>query len=342
MNADRLTVLVCAFNEAVSLPVFHAQLCAVLQPIAALSWRILYVDDGSTDQTWQLITSFAQEDDRICGLRLSRNFGKECAMSAGIDRVEEGAVVIIDADGQDPPSLINDFIAYWRKGYDNVYGIRSRREGEHRFKRVSAALFYRVIARLSPTPIPVDTGDFRLLSPRAVAALRQLRERHRFMKGLFGWIGFQHIGVPYHRLPRLRGHSRYSVWHLWNFALEGITSFSTIPLRSVTYLGMLVAWIAFLYGGWVVARAVVLGDRVPGWPSLMAVIVFLGGIQLIALGLIGEYLGRLYEEVKQRPLYIVQERAGRFEPAAKTDSRMARRAALQTANGEEVPSCRRV
>ena len=211
-----------------------------------------------------------------------------------------------------------------------------RREGEHRFKRVSAALFYRVIARLSPTPIPVDTGDFRLLSPRAVSALRQLRERHRFMKGLFGWIGFQHIGVPYHRLPRLRGHSRYSVWHLWNFALEGITSFSTIPLRSVTYLGMLVAWIAFLYGGWVVARAVVLGDRVPGWPSLMAVIVFLGGIQLIALGLIGEYLGRLYEEVKQRPLYIVQERAGRFEPAAKTDGMMARPAALQTTNGEDV------
>ena len=173
MNADRLTVLVCAFNEAVSLPVFHAQLCAVLQPIAALSWRILYVDDGSTDQTWQMITSFAQEDDRICGLRLSRNFGKECAMSAGIDRVEEGAVVIIDADGQDPPSLINDFIAYWRKGYDNVYGIRLRREGEHRFKRVSAALFYRVIARLSPTPIPVDTGDFRLLPQRCDCAWRQ-------------------------------------------------------------------------------------------------------------------------------------------------------------------------
>lgn len=310
MDSDRLTILVCAFNEASNLPLSHAQLLAVLQPLSDVSWRILYVDDGSTDQTWQIIESFANDDARVCGLRLSRNFGKEFAMSAGIDAVDEGALVLMDADGQDPPTLINDFIVYWRKGYDNIYGLRSGRDGEHWFKRASAAAFYRLIALLSPTPIPTDTGDFRLLSPRAVSALRQLRERHRFMKGLFGWIGFNQIGLPYQRLPRMRGHSKYTLWRLWNFALEGITSFSTIPLRFATYLGLLTAFIAFIYGSWVVFKAFLMGNRVPGWPSLMAMIVFLGGIQLIALGLIGEYLGRLFDEVKQRPLYVLRQRIG--------------------------------
>ena len=312
-DTDRLTILVCAFNEASNLPLSHAQLLAVLQPLLDVSWRILYVDDGSTDQTWQIIESFAYNDARVCGLRLSRNFGKEFAMSAGIDAVDEGALVLMDADGQDPPTLINDFIVHWRKGYDNIYGLRSGRDGERWFKRTSAAAFYRLIALLSPTPIPTDTGDFRLLSPRAVSALRQLRERHRFMKGLFGWIGFNQIGLPYQRLPRMRGHSKYTVWRLWNFALEGITSFSTIPLRFATYLGLLTACIAFIYGSWVVVRALLMGNRVPGWPSLMAVIVFLGGIQLIALGLIGEYLGRLFDEVKQRPLYVLRQRIGLIE-----------------------------
>ena len=176
-------------------------------------------------------------------------------------------------------------------------------------------MFYRLIARLSITPVPADTGDFRLLSSRAVCALQQFPKRHRFMKGLFGWIGFRHVAVPYQRQPRMSGFSKFSVWRLWNFALEGITSFSTIPLRVTTYLGLATPCFAFLFGGWVIVRAVIHGDRVPGWPSLMAVIVLLGGVQLIALGFIGEYLGRLYDEVKQRPLYLIQERAGGKERA---------------------------
>ncbi len=213
--------------------------------------------------------------------------------------------MILDADGQDPPELIPEFVALWRQGYDNVYGTRLARDGESWLKRSTAAAFYRVIGRLSKTPIPADTGDFRLLSPRALQALGQLRERHRFMKGLFGWVGFRRKALPYHRHARLVGQSKFGLWKLWNFALEGITGFSTAPLRVTTYLGLLTASVAFVFAVWVVAKAALYGDRVAGWPTMMAAILFLGGVQLIALGLIGEYLGRLYDESKQRPLYLV-------------------------------------
>ncbi|QSX78439.1 glycosyltransferase family 2 protein [Agrilutibacter solisilvae] len=305
MTRDRLTIVIAAFNEADALPLLQPRLQAVLDAMPDVDGRILYVDDGSRDATWTALQSIAAADPRVCLLRLSRNFGKESALTAGLDHVDTGAAVILDADGQDPPELIPQFVARWREGYDDVHGTRVQREGEGWLKRGTAHLFYRVIGRLSHTPIPADTGDFRLLSPRALAALRQLRERHRFMKGLFGWVGFRSVAVPYQRDPRAAGHTKFNFWRLWNFALEGITSFSTAPLRLATYTGMATAVAAFLYGAWIVVKALAWGDPVAGWPTMMAVILFLGGVQLIALGLIGEYLGRLYEESKQRPLYLV-------------------------------------
>jgi glycosyltransferase involved in cell wall biosynthesis len=305
MNAQRLTVVVAAHNEALALPMLHSRLRTVLDSLDGLDARVLYVDDGSADTTWDVMQALADADARVGVLRLSRNFGKEAALTAGLDFVDNGAVMILDADGQDPPELIPEFVALWQQGYDNVYGTRLKRDGESWFKRSTAKAFYRVIGRLSNTPIPADTGDFRLLSPRALQALGQLRERHRFMKGLFGWVGFRRKALPYHRHARLVGESKFSVWRLWNFALEGITGFSTAPLRATTYLGLAAASFAFLFALVVVLKSALYGDRVAGWPTMMAVILFLGGIQLIALGLIGEYLGRLYEESKQRPLYLI-------------------------------------
>ena len=308
MTRDRLTVVVAAFNEADSLPELHRRLEAVLAGLAAddgVDGGVLYIDDGSTDRTWAVLQGLAVADPRVSLLRLSRNFGKEAALTAGLDRVLEGAALILDADGQDPPELIPEFVARWREGHDDVHGTRLAREGEGWFKRASAHAFYRVMQRLSKTPIPADTGDFRLLSPRALAALRELRERHRFMKGLFGWVGFNRVSLPYRREPRLAGRSKFNTWRLWNFALEGITSFSTAPLRLATYLGVVTALVAFAYGLWIILKALFWGDPVAGWPTMMSVILFLGGVQLMALGLIGEYLGRLYEESKQRPLYLV-------------------------------------
>jgi len=305
MNSPRLTVVVAAHNEALALPMLHQRLRAVLDTLEGIDGRVVYVDDGSTDTTWAVMQGLAEADPCVGVLRLSRNFGKEAALTAGLDVVDEGAVMILDADGQDPPELIPEFVALWQQGYDNVYGTRLVRDGESWLKRSTAKAFYRVIGRLSKTPIPADTGDFRLLSPRALQALGQLRERHRFMKGLFGWVGFRRKALPYHRHARLIGESKFGFWRLWNFALEGITGFSTAPLRVTTYLGLAAASFAFLFALVVVLKAALYGDRVAGWPTMMAVILFLGGIQLIALGLIGEYLGRLYEESKQRPLYLI-------------------------------------
>ena len=304
-DQDRLTVVVAARNEVEALPTLHPRIVAVLRGLDDVDGRMLYVDDGSTDGTWEVMQTLARQDPRVSLLRLSRNFGKELALTAALDQVETGAVLILDADGQDPPELIPQFVSKWREGYDDVHGTRIQRQGEGWLKRATAAGFYRVIGRLSKTPIPADTGDFRLLSPRALAALRQLRERHRFMKGLFGWVGFNQVAIPYRREARLAGHSNFGLWKLWNFALEGITSFSTAPLRVATYFGLLTAIFAFLFAVWIIVKAALYGDRVAGWPTMMVVILFLGGIQLIALGLIGEYLGRLYDESKQRPLYLV-------------------------------------
>ncbi len=308
MTQDRLTVVVAAYNEADALPALHPRIASALEGLAGegIDGRVLYVDDGSRDRTWTVLEAIAATDRRVGLLRLSRNFGKEAALTAGLDLVEDGAAMVLDADGQDPPELIPRFVAHWREGYDDVHGTRVRREGEGLLKRGTAHLFYRLIGRLSHTPIPADTGDFRLLSPRALSALRTLRERQRFMKGLFGWVGFRRIAVPYVREARLAGRSKFGFWKLWNFAIEGITSFSTAPLRIATWLGVATALIAFAYAAWIVVKALLWGDPVAGWPTMMAVILLLGGVQLVALGVVGEYLGRLYMEAKQRPLYLVE------------------------------------
>jgi glycosyltransferase involved in cell wall biosynthesis len=303
-----LVLLVAAHNEEAALPALHPRLLALAEALGP-GVRVMYVDDGSRDGTWALMADFiAAAPDRVGALRLSRNFGKELALTAGLDHAPPGAaVVVLDADGQDPPELVPALVARWRAGAEVVFGRRSERHGEPWLKRATAAAFYRVINALSDTPIPRDTGDFRLIGPRAVEALRGLRERQRFMKGLFAWVGFRAEAFDYERAPRLAGASKFNYWRLWNLALEGITGFSTVPLRAATYVGLFSSLAAFAFGVWIVVRTLLWGDPVAGWPSLMVVIAFLGGLQLMALGIIGEYLGRLYLEAKQRPLYIVDE-----------------------------------
>lgn len=301
-----LTVVIAAYNEEDALPALHPRIAAVLDAMDLQS-RVLYVDDGSRDRTWEVLQAIAAGDPRVSLLRLSRNFGKELALTAGLDLVDSDAAVVLDADGQDPPELLPAFVAKWREGFDVVYGTRTSRDGESWFKKATASAFYRVINRMSNTDIPADTGDFRLMSRRVLDALRGLRERQRFMKGLFAWVGFPHVSIAYQRQSRIAGATKFNYWRLWNFALEGITGFSTAPLRVATYIGLGTALLAFGYGAWVIAKTLLWGDPVQGWPTMMAVVLFLGGVQLMALGVIGEYLGRLYVEAKQRPLYLVRD-----------------------------------
>ncbi|WP_199535963.1 glycosyltransferase family 2 protein [Dyella solisilvae] len=303
---SRLSIVVPAYNEAAVLKTFHARLCSVLDELP-LDCNVLYVDDGSADDTWALIEELAARDPRVGALKLSRNFGKEAALTAGLDHVDADAAVVIDADLQDPPELIPSLVEQWRAGYDVVYATRTARAGETGFKRFTASMFYRSMERLSDTRVPRDTGDFRLLSRRALDALHQLRERQRFMKGLFAWIGYRQTAVYYLREPRQAGNTKWNYWRLLQLAIEGITSFSTAPLRLATWVGVLSSLLAFVYGLWVFGKAVLFGDPVHGYPSLMVVILFLGGVQLLALGVIGEYLGRSYAESKQRPLYFIEE-----------------------------------
>jgi glycosyltransferase involved in cell wall biosynthesis len=295
------------YNEQEVLATFHARLSAVLDTLE-LAAEIIYVNDGSRDASLTLLKKLKGQDPRVALLDLSRNFGKEIAMTAGLDHAKGEAIVIIDADLQDPPELIPELIARWRDGHDVVYAQRTVRDGESWFKRCSAFLFYRTMQRLvHGVHIPADTGDFRLLSRRAVEALGQVRERHRFMKGLFAWIGFAQTAVPYRRQPRHAGSTKWNYLKLWNFALEGITSFSSLPLRFATYAGSATALFAFVYGTYVVTKTLLFGEAVAGYPSLMAVITFLGGMQLAAIGILGEYVGRMSDEAKQRPLYLINE-----------------------------------
>jgi glycosyltransferase involved in cell wall biosynthesis len=313
-----LSVVVPAYNEQDVLPEFHRRLSAVLDGIDGTA-EVVYVNDGSHDGTLDLMQGLRAADARVSVVDLSRNFGKEIALTAGLDHARGDAVVVIDADLQDPPELIPELVRWWREGFDVVYAKRTAREGETVLKRATAHAFYRVIQRMSRVRIPEDTGDFRLMSRRAVQALGQLREQHRFMKGLFAWIGFPQKAVPYRRDPRFAGETKWNYWKLWNFALEGITSFSTVPLKISTYVGLLVAMLAFLYALFVIYKTLVFGDPVRGYPSLMVVVLFLGGIQLVAIGVLGEYLGRMFDEAKQRPLYFVN----RYEPGASLQGQSA-------------------
>lgn len=308
--AIELSVIVPAYNEQEVLPEFHERLSAVLDRLDT-KVEILYVNDGSRDGTLAVLQRLRAGDPRIAIVDLSRNFGKEIAVTAGLDYSKGAAVVLIDADLQDPPELIPQFIDEWRNGYDVVYATRMSREGESGLKKATAYIFYRVINQISRVKIPADTGDYRLLSRRAVDALGKLREQHRFMKGLFTWIGYPQKGIPYHRESRYAGTTKWNYWNLWNFALEGITSFTIGPLKMATYLGLATAVVAFIYAGVVIAKTLLYGDPVAGYPSLMVVILFLGGVQLITVGIMGEYIGRMFDESKRRPLYFVNT----YDPA---------------------------
>jgi glycosyltransferase involved in cell wall biosynthesis len=302
---SRISIVIPAYNESSGLLELHRRLTRVVDamPVAA---EFVYVNDGSRDDTLQVLRSIRSGDPRVALVDLSRNFGKEIAMTAGLDYARGEAVILIDADLQDPPELIPELCTRWHEGYDVVYALRVDRAGESWLKKWTARLFYRTLERIGTIPIPRDTGDYRLLSRRAVDALKQLRERHRFMKGLFSWIGYPQTSVRYVRDPRFAGETKWNYWRLWNFAIEGLTSFTAAPLKISTYIGVGTALTAFAYALIIISRTLLYGREVPGYASLLVVMLFLGGIQLIALGILGEYLSRTFDEVKQRPLYFVQ------------------------------------
>jgi len=279
----------------------------------SMKYEFICIDDGSKDDTLNRLVQHHHRNPNIKVIALSRNFGKEIALTAGLDYAQGSAVIPIDADLQDPPELIANLVAKWKEGYDVVYAKRRSRQGETWLKKVTATWFYRLISAMSSTPIPPNTGDFRLLDRRVVEALKQLPERTRFMKGLFAWVGFRETYIEYDRPPRHSGSTKWNYWRLWNFALDGITSFSAVPLKIWGYVGFLFSLVAFCYATFLVIRVLVIGIDVPGYASLMVAILFLGGIQLMGIGIIGEYLGRIFEEVKARPLYLVRDCYG-FDP----------------------------
>ncbi len=299
-----ISVVAPAYNEQEVIEEFCRRVISVLAGLSC-SYEIVLVNDGSTDRTLELMHELHRKDPLVTVVDLSRNFGKEIALTAGLDHTCGEVVVVLDADLQDPPELIPKMLEGWREGYDVVYGVRSQRDGETWVKKASASAFYRLIQRVSRVRIPRDTGDFRLMTRRAICEMGKLREHHRFMKGLFAWIGFPSKPIYYRRDPRAAGETKWNYWNLWNLAVEGITSFSIAPLKVATYAGLCVAFLSLLYAGGVIWKTLMYGDPVRGYPSLMVVVLFLGGVQLISVGVLGEYIGRIFNEVKMRPLYLV-------------------------------------
>ncbi len=306
---EKLSVVAPAYNESENVELFFSTMKNVLDDVAE-QWEIICVNDGSKDDTLQKLIALNSEDARLKVINLSRNFGKEVALTAGLDYASGDAIIPIDFDLQDPPELIPEMIRLWKEGNDVVYATRTHREGESFIKKITASAFYRVITKITNIDIPKDTGDFRLMDRRVLDELKKLRETHRFMKGLFSWVGYKQVSLPYERKPRHAGTTSFNYWKLWNFAIEGITSFSIAPLQLATYSGLIVSLFAFLYAIIIIVKTLFFGADVEGYPSMMVTILFLGGVQLITIGIIGEYIGRIYNEVKQRPLYIVSESYG--------------------------------
>ncbi|WP_081867002.1 glycosyltransferase family 2 protein [Halobacillus karajensis] len=305
-----ITILVPAFNEEDVLHHLHKRLEQVLSSIHDYRFEILFVNDGSNDQTISIIKELREKDPSISFVDLSRNFGKETAMIAGLDHAQGDALIILDADLQDPPELIPEMIYYWEQGYDDVYAKRKSRSGETWFKKTTSHLFYRVLKQMSQVPIQEDTGDFRLLDRRCIEAIKQLRESQRYTKGMFSWVGFNKKEILFDRDPRVSGETKWNYGKLVDLAIEGVTSFTTAPLRFSSLIGMAVSMFAFIYMIWIISKTLIFGEPVAGYPSLMTAILFIGGIQLIVLGIIGEYLGRVFNETKRRPLYFVNEYNG--------------------------------
>ncbi len=308
-----LSVIVPVYNEQENIKEFHRRLSASLADVQQTTAEIIYINDGSTDGSMPALFSLMRRDKRVQIIDFSRNFGKEAAMTAGLNQANGDAVIVIDADLQDPPELIPEMVRQWRCGYDIINMRRISRAGETWLKKSTAWAFYALMARLGPVRMPSNVGDFRLLSRRAKDALMRMPERTRIMKGLFAWIGFPVKEIPYHRDSRNAGKTKWNYWRLLNLAVEGITSFSIAPLKIASFAGMLTAISAFAYGMFVVVKTLIFGDPVPGYPSLVVIILFLSGVQLLAIGVVGEYLGRMFIETKQRPLYLVKQ----HYPAAK-------------------------
>lgn len=310
-----LDIVVPCFNEEAVITQTHQRLTEVARGITAVSATLIYVDDGSRDGTLLKLRAIAEGDPNVRIVALSRNFGHQYALTAGLDAASGDAVAVIDADLQDPPEVITEMVARWRAGADVVYGVRATRQGESAFKRGTAHLFYRLMQKLGNADIPADVGDFRLLDRSVVDAMRTLPERDRFLRGLVVWVGFRHEGVSYERQPRAAGETKFPFSRMLSFALDGIFSFSTVPLRLVSYFGFFVSLLSMAGVAYAFYIKLFTVGVVPGWAAQWIGTLFLGGVQLLSLGVIGEYVGRIYGEVKSRPLYVVKERIG-FEPRA--------------------------
>ena len=323
-----VSVVIPCFNESLVLPAAHERLSQAVSAIDGFKHELIFIDDGSRDDTFRLLTEIQLHDPQARVLRLSRNFGHQIAVTAGLEAAAGDVIVVIDADLQDPPEVIAGMIDLWRQGNHVVYGIRTTRAGESRFKLMTAKAFYRIMNRFSETPIPVDTGDFRLMDRKVVDVLLAMPERGRFLRGMVSWVGFRQVPLAYERQPRRAGRTKYSLFRMIQFALDGIVSFSVLPLRLAALTGLVAIW--FALAGIVMAIAVRLLGLYDlrlgrGWASLFVAVLFMGGIQLLSLGVMGEYLGRIYTEVKRRPLYAVQERLGFEVPSAEQlDSRTAK------------------
>jgi glycosyltransferase involved in cell wall biosynthesis len=307
-----ISIVAPVYNEIELLPEFHRRVREVMEALGE-PWELVLVDDGSRDGSTEAIRELAQADDHVQPVIFSRNFGHQIAITAGLDYSTGQAVVIMDADLQDPPEVVPELVARWREGYEVVYAVRAEREGETFFKRFTASVFYRLINRITDVDIPLDTGDFRLLDRKAANALRAMREKHRFPRGMAAWVGFRQIGVPYKRAARTAGETKYPFRKMLRLALNAITGFSYFPLQIATYLGFLCAGISALTIPVVIALRLAGSQAFFGQATTLIAVLFLGGVQLISLGILGEYLGRVYDEVKGRPLYIVREEPHEFE-----------------------------
>ena len=308
-----LSIVVPVYNEEESIIPFYERTIKVIKKLKK-TYEIIFINDGSTDSTYDVLNRLHKKDRNVKLLDFSRNFGKEIALTAGLDAASGSGVVPIDVDLQDPPELIHEMIKKWKSGYDVVYATRTSRRGESLLKKVTAFIFYKVIRVFTKFNIPANTGDFRLMDEKVVRALGELREHHRFMKGLFSWVGYKQTCVEYQRDPRFVGTTKWKYGKLINFAIEGITSFSYIPLRFSTYLGFTISIFSFLYAAILITKKLIYGGSVAGYPSMMVAILFLGGIQLLSIGIIGEYVGRIYNETKNRKLYFIRETKGIKNP----------------------------
>lgn len=307
----KVTLLIPCYNEEESLEHLFERLCDISSNLTQYQWQFLLVNDGSQDNTLAVIKSMRERDNRFCYIDLSRNFGKECAMLAGFDYAEGDCVIILDADLQQPPESIPEMLRLWELGYDDVYARRLTRKGESWLRRKLSVMFYHLLQRFTQKDVLQNVGDFRLLDRKCIDALKQLREHERYTKGLFVWIGYKKVEITYEQTPRTSGNSSFSFMRLLNLAIDGITSYSTAPLRLSTIVGLIVSVSAFIYMCYVLVKTLIMGgDPAQGFPTLVIVMLFLGGIQLLSLGIIGEYLARIFTETKNRPVYLIKEKDG--------------------------------